>query len=413
MLFSASNLIFYFILFTGLYFQIFLLATLIENGGIRKKNEENEGELPTVAITIPCFNEATTLTGTVLSLLAIDYPKDKLQIVLIDDGSTDNTYEVAEKLHLKYPQVRVFHQANGGKFKALNFGLTQTTSEFVGCLDADSYVDKMALRRMIPYFADKKIMAVTPAIKVHNPSNIIQLIQRAEYNIGICLKLILGKINAIHVTPGPFSIFRREVFTTLGNYKHAHNTEDMEIAFRMQANHYKITNCPDAYVYTVTPNTVKKLYRQRVRWIYGFLKNSLDYKFLFMNKKYGNVGLFTLPFSLLFIFTSLYIVGHIVFSFTKYLIQKFIEIRTIGISFHFHPLNFDWFFVNIESITVLAAVLLSISIYFMLKGKKMSEGTMKPGLEMVYFVFLYGFIAPFWLTKAVYNTVLSKDTPWR
>ena len=86
---------------------------------------------------------------------------------------------------------------------------------------------------------------------------------------------MLGFLGGIHVTPGPFSIFRKKVFDELGPFRKAHNTEDQEIALRMQEHGYRIEHCVDAYVYTVSPNTVGKLYRQRLRWVYGFIKMRL------------------------------------------------------------------------------------------------------------------------------------------
>lgn len=401
-------------MFAGLYFQIFLLLTFVEKHEEKDTETlEKDASLPEVSVTIPCFNEAKTLRGTVLSILALDYPKDKLNIIVIDDGSTDETFAIAEALNKEYPQVKIFRQKNAGKWSALNFGLEQTASELVTCLDADSFLDKHALRRIVRYFEDKETMAVTPAIIVHNPRNILQLIQKAEYHIGIFSKQLLSKMNSLYVTPGPFSVFRRSVFENLGKYKHAHNTEDMEIALRMHTHHYKIVNCPTAYVYTVAPNTIKKLHRQRVRWIYGFIKNCVDYKFIYFNKQYGQIGTFTLPFSFLFIFTSFYILGNVLVDFFRYLMDRFIEIKTVGLSLFFHSLSFDWFFINIGAITIVTYLTVAIMLFFMLKGKKMAEGTMRPGVETLYFIFFYGFIAPFWFSNAVYNAVLSRKTRWR
>jgi len=90
----------------------------------------------------------------------------------------------------------------------------------------------------------------------------IQNAQKAEYNMGVYLKKMLCFLGAINVTPGPMTIFKKKVFNDLGVYRYGHNTEDMEIAYRMQKNHYKIEHCNDAYVYTDTPGTIRKLYRQ-------------------------------------------------------------------------------------------------------------------------------------------------------
>jgi cellulose synthase/poly-beta-1,6-N-acetylglucosamine synthase-like glycosyltransferase len=243
---------------------------------------------------VPCWNEAGTLSKTIHSLLNLNYPKDKLKIMIIDDGSTDNTWKVAEKFKNK-PQVEMYHKENGGKYTALNFGLSKTTTDLVGCLDADSYVDKDALQNIVTYFQDKETMAVTPSVKVWQPKTIIQLIQKVEYGWGIFLRKMLSYMGALYVTPGPFSIFRREVFDVVGGYKHAHQTEDMELAMRLQTNHIKIANAHNAYVYTVAPATLRKLYKQRLRWTYGFLKNVIDYRFVFFKREYGNLGIFVLP----------------------------------------------------------------------------------------------------------------------
>ncbi|MCR4334485.1 MAG: glycosyltransferase family 2 protein [Patescibacteria group bacterium] len=403
----------YIFIFVGLYFQIFLLVTLLEknNRFFEEKLGDKQRKWPTINITVPCFNEENTVTETILSLLNLDYPKDKLSFIVIDDGSTDNTFNVVKKLTEKYSQIKLIKKENGGKHTALNLGLRENNSELVAGLDADSFVDPQALKRMIPYFDDPKIMAVTPAIRIHKPKNIIQFMQKAEYNFGILGRHLMAKIDAIHVTPGPLSIFRKKVFDNLGEYKHAHNTEDMEIAFRMQENGYKIANCSNAFVYTVAPSTIRKLHVQRVRWMSGFLKNCLDYRHLFFKKKYGNMGVFTLPFSFISIFIALYVLGTILYNIGHYIIEKIIKMNTIG--FNFSLPHFDWFFVNTESISILALVTIIFTIAFIFIGKKMAEGNIKLSRDIFYFILFYSFISPFWLTKAVYNTITSKVSPWR
>ena len=170
--------------------------------------------------------------------------------------------------------------------------LENTETEFFGGLDADSYADPESLIRIMSYFQkDPSIMAVAPSVTVYDPKNMIQNAQKAEYHMGVYLKKMLDFLGAINVTPGPLTIFRKKVFDDLGYYRHGHNTEDMEIAYRMQKNRYKIEHCNDAYIYTSAPMTVKKLYKQRLRWIYGFINNTLDYRDVLFKKKYGNFAL--------------------------------------------------------------------------------------------------------------------------
>ena len=404
-----SSTILYIALFFGLYYQIFLLVTFFEkeeeNSPLGKKKYE-----PTVTIIVPCFNEAKTVTKTVLSLLALDYPKEKLFITIVDDGSTDSTYQEASKIaHLG--NIHIIRQENSGKYVALNKGIGASESEIVGCLDADSAVAPGTLLKMLPYFLQDKVVAVTPAMKDHDPKTLLQKIQNAEYNIGILLKKIMGKLDAIHVTPGPFSLFKKSVFKEIGYFRHAHNTEDMEIAFRIQNHHYRIANCPQGFVYTITPPTFRKLYKQRVRWTYGFLKNAIDYKHMFFNKKYGNIGTLTLPFAIISVITAFLIIGNSLYHFSSYVVENIQRYMVAGVTFDWF--SFDVFFLNTSSIALLTFIMLCSSFSIILLAWRMAEGKTKITRDIVYFITLYGFIAPLWLAKASWNTIASKAVSWR
>ena len=404
------------LLFITLYAQVLLLFTFFEKKSVFANtgggNDSPLKRYPIVTVVVPVWNEEKTLGGTIKSLLALDYPKDKLDIIIVDDGSTDNTRAVANSFKA-HPEIRVYSKTNGGKHTAVNLGISKAKGEFLGCLDADSFVDKDALTRIVRCFEDPKVMAVTPAIKVHTPENILQKMQSVEYDMGIFLRKVYGSMNAIHVAPGPFSIFRKEVFDKLGGYVKAHNTEDMEFAMRMHKNHYPIANVYDSYVYTVTPKTVKGLYKQRLRWVYGFLENAKDYRSMIFNKKYGNLGVFTLPAAIISIFAALFFTGLALTRLFTNAWRKVVEIQAVGIPFRFEWPRFDWFFVNTNETAVVVYALSLSTVFVILVGKKLSEGNMKPNINMVYFFFFYGIIAPAWLFKAVYNVALKKKTTWR
>jgi cellulose synthase/poly-beta-1,6-N-acetylglucosamine synthase-like glycosyltransferase len=411
---TYSSIIIYISLFFGLYYQIFILVTFFETENPKiqvKKASIKSRYLPTVSIIVPCFNEEKTLEKTVRSLLELNYPKDKLSIIIVDDGSKDSTYEKAlAMVQLSY-NVKAFTQKNGGKFTALNFGIKNSNTKIVGCLDADSTVHPDSLLKMVPYFKGKDIVAVTPAMKVYEASTILQKMQRVEYNIGIFLKKIMGKLDAIHVTPGPFSLFKKDVFEKIGYFRHAHNTEDMEIAFRIQNHNYRIANCPTAFVYTITPSNLKKLYRQRTRWTYGFIKNALDYKHMFLNPKYGNLGMLTLPFAVISSIIALLLFGSTIYNLISYIVEHIQKYLTIGFSLRLGSI--DPFFFNTNTVVILAVVMLAISISLILISWRLAEGKARIGRDILYFITLYGFIAPFWLAKASFNVLASRTTPWR
>ena len=154
-----SEVVMYILLFCSLYFEVFLFITYVEKRNIIKTEylEKKEDYWPSTTIIVPCWNEGNTIIATIDSLLNLDYPKDKLSILVVNDGSTDNTIDIL-KIFENNPQVQIYHKKNGGKYTALNIGIENSNSDLVGCLDADSFVDRNALKNMIPYFENKKIM---------------------------------------------------------------------------------------------------------------------------------------------------------------------------------------------------------------------------------------------------------------
>lgn len=409
------NAIFYVLIFLSVYAQVFFFVTFLEN---RKKILVRSGTVklaayPSVTIVVPCWNEEKTVEGTVLSLLGLNYPKDKLEIFIVDDGSTDNTWQIIKKF-ASNPNIKIFRKENGGAYTAINFALQKSTTEFFGRLDADSFADPESLARIMSYFEkDPGVMAVAPSVIVHNPKGLAQIVQSTEYHMGVYLKKMLGFIGGINVTPGPLSVFRRRVFDNLGPYRSGHNTEDMEIAFRMQKNHYKIDHCNDAFVYTNTPDTLKKLYKQRLRWVYGFINNTIDYRSVLFKKKYGNFAVFTLPMGIISILSVSYVFGRIIYNFGNFLYSKIIQFETIGWRFAPKAFRFDIFFINTQSFLFLVFSIYFLVIFAMIFGRRMAEGKWGISPNIFYFIAIFSVIAPFWLMKAVYNTILQRKPAWR
>ena len=118
-----------------------------------------------------------------------------------------------------------------------------------------------------------------------------------------------------------------------------------------------------------------------------------------------------LPFSFFSIFAALYLTATSLTSAVQYLDAKIIKIETVGFNIKFP--TFDWFFVDTKAAGFIMLTLMGLTFIMLLLGRKMAENTYKPRLDMFYFMFLYSFMAPIWLTKAVYNTILSKKSPWR
>lgn len=412
---EIGNLILFCSLFISLFFEVFLLITYLEVREELTLEEKRLGQelkwFPTVTIIVPCFNEERTVYNTLQSLLHLDYPKNKLAIMVVNDGSTDGTRRALNKFK-NHPQIAILTKSNGGKHTALNFALVGVKSDLVGCLDADSFVNSDALKRIVPFFDDESVMAVTPSIKVHQPKSVLQYVQKIEYSWGIFLRRMLSAIGALYVTPGPFSIFRARVFQELGGYCQGHQTEDLEMALRLQKNHYKIVNSYRAHVYTVAPAGLKALYRQRIRWTYGFLNNVLDYRAMFLNGKYGNIGIFILPIATSSIFSTLYIFGRLLWYNISRVIDVLVKFQTVGLTKPSWP-SFDWFFINTGIIPFLTLSAVGLSFVILYLSIKMAEGQAKLSRGVFYYLLLYIFIVPLWLTKALWNTVLRRPIGWK
>lgn len=414
MLETFFDSILYIFLFLTLYLEIFFLITFFEER-LKLSTKSTTSKLsyyPSATIIVPCWNEEKTVSKTIDSLLSLNYPGDRYQIFIVDDGSTDNTWNVVQK-YKDIPNVKLFQKENGGKHTAVNLGIKNATTELIGCLDADSFVDKSALIEIANAFNDDpQMMSAIPTIIIHEPKTVFQKMQKTEYHTVAFFKRMLSPLDAITVTPGPFSFFRKEVFKKIGLFKKAHNTEDMEMALRMQANNMRIRNVHTARVHTEGPNTLYKLYRQRLRWAYGGMKNTLDYRFMLFQRKYGMLGMITLPLAFFGTFIFLYNFGFVIFHLIKIVMIKTIEIMTVGFSFALLP-STDSFFLNTEFMSILSYIFLGLGIVIIWNGVRLAEGRFRPSMGIFYFITLYGIVAPIWLTRAVLNLLFSRNTNWR
>lgn len=405
------------VLFMSLYYEIFLLVTYIERRrsihGVFKKQTLAHDSLPTVTVIVPCFNEENTVCKTLDSLLALDYPRSKLKIVVVNDGSTDNTLVVLDQ-YRRYSHIEILSKENGGKHTALNLALIKSDTELVGCLDADSYAKPDSLARLIMKFDNPEVMAVVPSLQVFEPKTLIQKIQKVEYVIGAFMRSILAEMNALYVTPGPFSIFRREVFEKIGYYKNAHNTEDMEMAMRMQVNGMRIASAHDAVVFTSSPNGVRTLYKQRVRWTSGFLNNARDYRHMLFNLKYGNIGMFVMPFMIVSAISILFVVLMIGYDVITMARSWYVTYSSLGSSmFEWSWSSFNWFYIQTTPLLFCGIAAMLIVLTFIVLGSRMSSGNKPKVLEIVPYVCLYSFIAPLWVIKSLYNVALQRKMSWR
>ena len=401
-------------LFIAIFFESFVLVTLLSKPAREARVRSLAVSFPSVAVIVPCWNEASTIGATCDSLLALDYPKDKLEIILVDDGSTDSTREVMEQFRSN-SQVRIIYKENGGKHTALNAGIAVTNAELVGCLDADSFVEPDALREIVSCFYNPNVVAATAAMSIHKPKNILQHMQNAEYTFGITLRHAFASINGLYVTPGPFSFYRREIVNKLGGFRYGHQTEDMEMALRIQHAGYEIENAPRARVYTKAPSTIVKLMNQRTRWISGFLRNILgEYRSLIGSRRHGVLGMLILPSAILSVVSGILLFGLMLFLFARNTFTA-LEVREgIPLAYAFLPHGaFDWFYLPVGFYTLITIIVLLTSIALIAVGRNISKTTGEIFIGLISYTFLYGLITPLWLFRAASDVARGKRRSWR
>ena len=280
----------------SLYFSVFLLLVYLDKKNYFDSQETSQklDKTPYVSILVPAYNEEKTIARTLESIFNLDYPQDRMEVIVINDGSKDKTEEVIRKFTQGRNNLRVLSHANCGKAASLNKAIALASGEFFACLDADSFVDSRTLRKMLHLYYkenDERIAVITPAMKVFEPKNLLQKVQWLEYLVVILISRVSSEMDSLYVAPGPFSLYRMSIIKAIGGFDATNITEDQENAYRLQKHHYRIKQCHDGYVYTTTPRTLSPFYRQRKRWYLGSMICVKQYKDLIANKKYGDFGM--------------------------------------------------------------------------------------------------------------------------
>jgi len=257
------------------------------------------GGKPLVSIVVPAYNEEINAVRTVKSLLMQNYPY--LEVIFVDDGSKDKTYENVYTAFKDITNVFVYTKPNGGKASALNFGIEKANSEFVVCIDADTQLKKDAVSQLMKKFEKPGVGAVAGNVKVGNEVNMITRWQSIEYITSQNFdRRAFDLLNCITVVPGALGAFRKEAIIKAGGFTTDTLAEDCDLTMRLHRNGYQVRNCNEAISYTEAPETMRQFMRQRFRWSFGVMQCFWKHRDAVFNPKFKNFGMVALPNILIF-----------------------------------------------------------------------------------------------------------------
>ncbi|OIB55623.1 glycosyltransferase family 2 protein [Natrialba sp. SSL1] len=258
---------------------------------------------PQLTVLIPAYNEEGYVGRTIQSLLDTDYPADALEIVAVDDGSTDGTFAEASAFAAASERVSVVSKTNGGKYSALNYGLLFASGDIIVTVDADSIVDPDALKHIVaPFAADEDIGAVASNVTIWNRDSLVTRCQQLEYTIGVNIyRRALDYFGIVMVVPGCLGAYRREVLSEVFAYDPDTLTEDFDVTMKVLRAGYRVS-VSDARVYTEAPATWHDLYRQRLRWYRGNYMTIIKHWSVVTDSSYGYLNRIALPFRLVEMF---------------------------------------------------------------------------------------------------------------
>jgi poly-beta-1,6-N-acetyl-D-glucosamine synthase len=228
---------------------------------------------PPVTIIIPVYNEGPVIAAALESVLAMRYPR--YDVVVVDDGSTDDTLAIASRFAgcAGGVTVRVVHKANGGKASALNTGIALASTPFVLCMDGDSRLHPDTLHHAMRHFADGNVAAVAGNVKVANRDNVWSRLQALEYVEGLNMaRRAQGFLRVVNIVPGPIGVFRRDVLLRLGGYDSDTFAEDADLTLKLLTGGWHVVYEERAIAYTEAPATLLELLKQRYRWTRGILQ---------------------------------------------------------------------------------------------------------------------------------------------
>lgn len=414
-----TDFLFLFLMFFFLAVSFVLLISYFSNS---QKKDPKVTKYYGASVLIPVWNEEKTVAATLNSIIEMKKKyKGQFEVIVIDNNSTDNSPKIVKEYSKKYDFIRlIFEREKQGKSFAVNRGIAEAKNELVVTIDADSFPYPDSLDYIVGYFDDPSVGAVATKLRVRNPKNFVEKFQNIEYFYSNFYMLSLNFLDAIFVTRGPLSVFRKSILLKIDGFIDARitPTEDMEITFRIRKEGYRVEVSREASVDTRCMQSYKALFKQRLRWNTGTIKTFWLHRDMLLNTKYDSFGMWvgpTVMFSyVILIFVIYYLIRELIrnYDFFYGLIWNLVH----GIPFDFsgialvlgHPLFYlPYYFVFVF---VMASIL--ILVYFLAFRESKTEIGANI-IAFVFYIFIYYLFLIFCNAYSIMLLILRKSPSWR
>lgn len=251
--------------------------------------------LPPVSVLLAAYNEERVIASTIRHLLDSDYPAP-FQIVVVDDGSKDETATIVAALAASEPRVTLIRQPNGGKAEALNRAMADAAHPVIVMIDADTMVAADGIRKLVAPLADPEVGAVSGYVRVGNHRHWLGKFQDVEYAAAFQVdRRAQDLLGCITVAPGALSAFRREALDQAGPISHDTLAEDTDLTLQLHRLGWKVAFAPQAVADTEAPEHVRALMSQRFRWSFGTLQCLWKHGEILFAPRSRWLGWFALP----------------------------------------------------------------------------------------------------------------------
>lgn len=329
------------------------ILAIVQRVKEKKQKVPETPYFPKVSIIVPAYNEEMNAERTLNYLLQSDYPD--FDIVFVDDGSKDQTFNKIKSIFGNNPRVKVLTKENGGKASALNFGIKEARGELLVCIDADTMLKADAISKLIPFFADPTVGAVAGNVRVGNPVNMLTYWQSIEYTTSQNFdRRAYDAVNSILVVPGAIGAFRKTALEEIEGFTTDTLAEDCDLTLRLLRANYSIRTSNDALAMTEAPETLDMFIKQRSRWTFGMMQSFWKHRDLLFNLKKINIGWIVLPNLLIFNFIIplfspivdiLFIAGLFTYNAGEYIffyfLYYFVDCLISSLAYHFDQRKFN------------------------------------------------------------------------